>query len=435
MNEDAKTRLTEDRDTTSPVGDSTTPAPVVEVLPIGDLQPLGNNPRAHTTRGKIFLRDALKRTGPLRSGVIDETNTILAWNSFHEAAMAEGYREVVIVHGDGRPVFVKQPGLSTVQKAQAVVDDNRAGEYSGWNPHLHEYVAVDPTIRHHWTAPEWRQALGPDIRGGTTGNTDPDALPPEGGTRVAPGDVFRLGMHVVVCGDATDPAVVERLLAAFAPVVMITDPPWGVGYAPAWRAAVDGSANHRVGPVLNDDRVDWSPAYRLFCGPVAYVVYASRHEGEVAVSLRAAGLVPRTQIIWVKQHLVLGRGNYHQQHEPLWYCVRDGATSRWQGDRTQTTVWEIANLNPFGGDSSDENAHTPHATQKPVALYERPLLNHTEAGDAMYDPFAGSGTALIAAEKLGRRCLAIELSPEHVQVIIDRWEAFTGARAEKVGGR
>src|SRR5262245_22669015 len=108
------------------------------------------------------------------------------------------------------------------------------------------------------------------------------------------------------------------------------------------------------------------------------------------------------------------------------------ADAGWVGDRTQTTVWEVPNLGAFGGDRTGENAPTGHSRQKPVRLYEIPILNHTDRGDVVFDPFLGSGTAVMAAEKTGRGCLAIELEPRYVQAAITRWERFTGREAVKV---
>ncbi len=190
---------------------------------------------------------------------------------------------------------------------------------------------------------------------------------------------------------------------------MATDPPYGVEYDPSWRARVDGGRAHAVGPVANDDRVDWTAAFQLFPGNVAYCWHASLYGGVVATAL--------------------SRGDYHWQHEACWYAVRTGRASRWKGDRTQTTIWSVPNNNPFRGDAAAANAPTGHATQKPVALFETPLLNHTEPGEAMYDPFAGSGTAVIAAERLGRVCHAMEILPGHVQSIIDP----VGGRARRTG--
>jgi DNA modification methylase len=154
--------------------------------------------------------------------------------------------------------------------------------------------------------------------------------------------------------------------------------------------------------VTNDDRVDWGAAFALFPGDELYVWHAGLMAGPVAASLEREGFTIRSQIIWVKPHFALSRGAYHWQHEPCYYAVRAGGRARWQGDRTQSTVWEAPNANPHGGDRSGENTPTGHSTQKPVCLFERAILNHTRRGDAVYEPFSGSGTALIAAQKTGR---------------------------------
>ena len=152
------------------------------------------------------------------------------------------------------------------------------------------------------------------------------------------------------------------------------------------------------------------------------------NEAIVQASLESVGFEMRAQIVWVKQALVFGRGAYHWQHEPCWMAVRKGSTASWIGDRKQTTVWEIPNANLHNGGEKDD-ADTNHSTQKPVECMERPIRNH--AGD-VYEPFAGSGTTIIAAERQGRTCYAMEIEPKYVQVCIDRWEAFTGQKAERV---
>ena len=128
----------------------------------------------------------------------------------------------------------------------------------------------------------------------------------------------------------------------------------------------------------------------------------------------ACGLQPRAQIIWAKQHFTLSRGDYHWQHETCWYAVREGRTSHWQGDRRQTTVWEIANNNPFGNRQREQS--WGHGTQKPVECMRRPIVNNSRPGQAIYDPFLGSGTSLIAAEMTGRVCYGLELNPAYVDV-------------------
>src|SRR4051794_681586 len=243
-----------------------------------------------------------------------------------------------------------------------------------------------------------------------------------------PGDLWLCGAHRVLCGDATEATAVSRLLGTAVPVLMITDPPYGVNYDPLWREEAGLGAQRQTGRVENDDRVDWSEAFSLFPGDVAYVWHAGLYAGEVASSLERCEFAIRLQIIWVKQHFALSRGHYHWQHEPCWYAVRVGKPASWCGDRKQATVWEVSNLNAFGGEKATD-AITGHGTQKPVELMRRPLLNHTERGGLVYDPFLGSGSTLIAAEDTGRICYGLELSPAYVDVIVQRWQKLTGRKA------
>jgi DNA modification methylase len=220
---------------------------------------------------------------------------------------------------------------------------------------------------------------------------------------------------------------VGYLLEGATPVLMTTDPPYGVSYDPAWRHRLNPTQRTAVGRVMNDDRAEWTPAWQLFPGSIAYVWHAALKAPTVAADLETAGFQIRSHIIWVKAHFALSRGDYHWGHEPAWYAVRGKGS--WHGDRRQTTVWEVPNLNPFGGTRVADNAVTGHGTQKPVRLFEIPMRNHTVAGEAVYDPFCGSGTAIIAAEKLGRTCYALEIDPKYVQAAVTRWEAFTGVKA------
>jgi DNA modification methylase len=243
-----------------------------------------------------------------------------------------------------------------------------------------------------------------------------------------PGDLWMCGAHRVLCGDATEARSVNRLLAGEVPLLMITDPPYGVNYDPMWREQAGLGAQRQSGKVHNDDRVDWSEAFALFPGHVAYVWHAGLYAGEVASSLQRCEFSIRSQIIWVKQHFALSRGHYHWQHEPCWYAVRTGKPASWCGDRKQATVWEVSNLNPFGGEKSTDTV-TGHGTQKPIELMRRPLLNHTERAGLVYDPFLGSGSTLIAAEDSGRICYGLELSAAYVDVIVKRWQKLTGGKA------
>jgi DNA modification methylase len=238
-----------------------------------------------------------------------------------------------------------------------------------------------------------------------------------------PGNLWLLGRHRLLCGDATSAADVARLLNGARPHLMVTDPPYGVDYDPAWRNEAGISTTLRTGRVANDDRADWREAWSLFPGDVAYVWHAGVHARTVIESLEAAGFAIRSQIVWAKPRLVLGRGDYHWQHEPCFYAVRKGATGHWQGARDQTTLWQIAMV------GSEDDAETVHGTQKPLECMRRPILNNSAPGESVYDPFLGSGTTLIAAELTRRICFGIDIDPRYCDVTIERWQRLTGSAA------
>jgi len=240
------------------------------------------------------------------------------------------------------------------------------------------------------------------------------------------GDLWVCGKHRVLCGDATAAESATRLFANATPALMLTDPPYGVEYDPAWRERAGLGHARQSGTVANDHQADWTAAYKLFPGDVAYVWHAGVHAAEVARGLEASGLAIRSQIIWSKQHFALSRGDYHWQHEPCWYAVRTGKSAHWCGDRSQSTIWQVPNLNPIGG--SGEEA-TGHGTQKPVELMRRPILNNSVPDDIVYDPFLGSGTTLIAADKTDRVCYGLDIDPRYVDVIVRRWQQLTGKQA------
>jgi len=241
-----------------------------------------------------------------------------------------------------------------------------------------------------------------------------------------PGELWICGQHRVLCGDATSSADIGILFGSFRPVLLVTDPPYGVEYDPKWRERAGLGRQRQTGAVQNDHQVDWSAAYRLFPGDVAYVWHAGVHAAEVSGGLESAGFRIRAQIIWAKQHFALSRGDYHWQHEPCWYAVREGKCSHWSGDRTQSTLWQVTNLNPFGG--SHEEA-TGHGTQKPVEIMRRPILNNSARGDIVYDPFLGSGTTLIAANSTDRVCVGLDIDPMYIDLTIRRWQKLTSKAA------
>jgi DNA modification methylase len=195
-----------------------------------------------------------------------------------------------------------------------------------------------------------------------------------------------------------------------------------VNYDPSWRHKSGVNKSRRKGKVKNDKQSDWSASWTLFPGQIAYVWHGALHSSTVADSLTRNGFSLRAQIIWAKQRLVIGRGDYHWQHEPCWYAVR--TKGHWTGDRKQTTLWAIG--------SGQQDAETVHGTQKPVECMRRPMQNNSNAGDAIYEPFLGSGTTLIAAETIHRICYGVELDPRYVDVAVRRWQAFTGQKARRL---
>ena len=242
-----------------------------------------------------------------------------------------------------------------------------------------------------------------------------------------PGDLWLLGDHRLLCGDSTKAEDVKRLMAGAKAELMVTDPPYGVEYDADWRNQAkrpDGTAYgaSALGTVSNDDRADWRESWALFDGDVAYVWHAGCRSPEVAESLTACDFVIRNLIVWAKNSMVIGRGDYHHQHEPCWYVVRKGCPGRRTDDRTQTTLWQI---------DKPQKSETGHSTQKPVECMARPMRNHE--AESVYDPFLGSGTTLIAAEQLGRKCYGMEISPAYCDVIVKRWEALTGRQATLEG--
>ena len=255
-------------------------------------------------------------------------------------------------------------------------------------------------------------------------------------------DAVPVGGHRLACGDSTNAKTVSAVLGKVRPHLLVTDPPYGVSYDPAWRQAAGiSSPGAAIGKVLNDDRADWRAAWALFPGDVAYVWHGGLHAAAVADSLAACKFSARAQIVWVKTRPALSRGHYHWQHEPAlyavregaeddnWrfieehevslYAVRDGATGSWHGGRKQSTVWFIEHL----------KSDTGHGTQKPMECMRRPIVNNSDPGQPVYEPFCGSGTTIIAGEITGRPVLAIELHPGYVDVSVLRWEAFTGSAA------
>ena len=298
-------------------------------------------------------------------------------------------------------------------RAYAIKDNVGYGDHD-WDALANEWDAAE--------LEDWGMDLPTAFGGQGGGLTDPDDVPEAPKTPVTVlGDVWVMGKHRIVCGDSTQPETVAKCLNGVKPHLMVTDPPYGVEYDPSWRKDAGVNKNEKkMGKVENDDRADWTEAWALFPGEVAYVWHAGKQTAVVQQSLENCDFAMRSQIIWSKDRFALSRGDYHWQHEPCWYAVKSGGKGYWAGDRKQSTIWNIP---------SRDDSGVGHGTQKPVECMKRPIENNSSPGQAVYEPFSGSGTTIIAGEMTGRSIHAIELAPEYVDVAVKRWQDFTGQKA------
>lgn len=403
------------------------------------LTPYERNARTHSAEQIAQIGRSIQEFGWTNPILVDEAGGIIAGHGRLAAALEIGIDKVPTIC---------VAGLTDAQRRALVIADNKLALNAGWDldvlrGELQELQGGFDLSLLGFDETE----LGPLLADpGTGGLTDPDDAPPVPVNPVSrPGDVWIVGRHRIVCGDCTVQADVDKALNGVKPHLMVTDPPYGVKYDPNWRNVAERKDGKKVGAravgkVLNDDRADWRDAWALFPGSVAYVWHAGLFADVVAESLRACAFGIRAQIVWVKTRHVLSRGHYHPQHEPALYGVReghdeswsfvpehevvsynvkDGATGQWHGGRKQSTVWFIEHI----------KSDTGHGTQKPVECMKRPIENNSSPGQAVYEPFSGSGTTIIAAEMTGRCCHAIELSPAYVDVAVKRWQAFTGKAA------
>lgn len=413
---------------------------------VESLIPYARNARTHSDAQVAQIAASIHEFGFINPVIVDGSNGIIAGHGRVLAARKLGLETVPTL---------EVSGLSEAQKRAYVLADNKLALNAGWDPDLLRVELADLKMSNFnldviGFSPDELADLLIDK---TKGLTDPDDVPDAPARAVSVlGDVWLLGGHRLVCGDSTDAGTVAACLGQEKPHLMVTDPPYGVNYDPAWRqrAGVGGKGT-ATGVVMNDDIADWRGVWALFPGTVAYVWHGGLHSGTVADSLKSANFQIRAQIIWHKPRFALSRGHYHWQHEPAWYAVRPGQDDHWtdtpeprfvdddhevleyavkpggapswRGGRRQSTIWTIEH----------RKSNTGHGTQKPVECMRRPIENNSVPGNAVYEPFSGSGTTIIAGEQSGRRVLAIELNPIYVDVAIIRWQEFTGKKATLQG--
>jgi DNA modification methylase len=395
----------------------------LETVGIETLSPDPANVRKHGQRNMDAIKASLRRFGQQKPIVVDAKGIVLAGNGTLAAARELGWREIQIVRTE----------LTGSQATAFGIADNRSAELAEWDEKLADVLASlkaeDFPLEEIGFDLDELEALKPEVK------SDADAEPQIDKAEelrakwgVELGQVWQLGEHRIACGDSTSAEVVKRLLGEEKPHLMVTDPPYGVKYDANWRneaMRADGSqiGGRAVGKVLNDDKADWRDAWALFSGDVAYVWHGEKQLVDMADQLKGSNFVLRNLIVWGKSQFAIGRGDYHSQHETCWYAVRKGATGHYNGDRTQSTLWEI---------DKPQKSETGHSTQKPIECMERPIRNNSKPGELVYEPFSGSGTTIIACERTGRRCRAIELNPAYVAVAIQRWADATGKEPRKL---
>lgn len=386
------------------------------------------NWRRHPDGQRRALRATLGEVGWVQSVIVNQrTGRILDGHARVEEALARG--EALV------PVTLVE--LDEAEERLVLATFDPIGGLASAHPGALEALLADLGT----TDPDLR-ALFDDLAAGAglarPTSTDPDhapAIPDEVDLYVRPGQLWRLDEHRVLCGDALDPRAVARLLDGARPRLLTTDPPYGVELDLARRHARSGlsaaaprGTGHRRAKLAGDARADWSAAFELVPSiEVGYVWYPAVHVGAVVIGLERIGFELVSEIVWRKARWVVGRRWYHWAHESCLVVRRHGARLRFRGGRDQGTVWEAASPKAGGPDADPK---VDHPAQKPVVLFERPIRNHLPPGELVYDPFIGSGTALIAAEQSHRRCYGMDVDPAFVQVTIERWAGLTGGRPE-----
>jgi len=393
----------------------------IEQIPTDKLIPYARNAKKHDAAQVSKLAGSIREFGFNNPVLIDKDNGIIAGHGRVMAAQKLELKDVPCI---------RLGHLTDTQRRAYILADNRLAEVGGgWDEEilkleLSDLGDLDFDLDSIGFGSEDLADLDMEDEPETS---DADAEPQIDKANelrakwgVEPGQLWELGDHRLLCGDSTIPEHVARCLGGVTPVLMVTDPPYGVEYDANWRNEAD-RANGKpygasaIGKVTNDDRSDWSEAYALFPGDVAYMWHAMKTQHAVACSVLESGFEIRAEIVWAKNALVISQGHYHPQHESCFYAVRKSATGHWAGDRKQTTLWQI---------DKPQKSETGHSTQKPVECMARPIRNHDS--EFVYEPFSGSGTTLIACEQLGRKCRAIEISPGYVAVALQRWADATG---------
>lgn len=379
------------------------------MVPIDQVIPYARNPRKNAAAvDKVAA--SIKEFGWRQPIVINEENVVVVGHTRLMAAQKLGITEV--------PVHVAD--LTDSQAKAYRLADNRVAEYATWDDELlgleiRELDDMEFDLDLVGFEDKELAGLLLDSRFGTT---EEDEVPePPADPVTQPGDLITLGEHRVLCGDATERRSYRELLGTVKPALVVSDPPYGVAYKDAGGDRIQGDLTQAAFPISIAcvvEAIDDNARVYFFCGndQIAMVDRVFNHH---------LGLRPRINV-WKKEAFVLRRVGYHSQFEFCAYGWKGsgGGMDFWYGDRKQSDIWDVA-----------RDPDRVHPTQKPVAVCCIPIVNSSSERDAVLDPFLGSGTTLIAAEQLGRKCYGMELSPAYCDVIVQRWENLTGGKAER----
>lgn len=395
----------------------------IEHWPIDKLLPYARNARQHSDEQIAQIAASIAEFGFVNPCLVGADGVLVAGHGRLAAARKLGLSTVPVVVLDH---------LTPTQRRALVLADNRLAELATWDDALlrielealqDDGFDLDLTGFDADALAELLADEEPQIEG----RTEDDAIPEMPEEPVSkPGDVWRLGPHRLVCGDATTAEAYARLFPDGERADMVfTDPPYNVNYANSAKDKLRGK--HR--PILNDALgegfydflFDALALIMAHTRGAIYVAMSSSELDTLQAAFRAAGGHWSTFIIWAKNTFTLGRSDYQRQYEPILYGWPEGATRHWCGDRDQGDVWQI----------KKPQKNDLHPTMKPVDLVERAIRNSSRPGDVVLDPFGGSGTTLIAAEKAGRVARLIELDPKYADVIVRRWQDWTGQQATR----
>jgi DNA modification methylase len=392
------------------------PADKVERRPISELIPYARNSRTHSDTQVAQIAASIREWGWTMPILVDEDGNVIAGHGRIMAAQKLGIADVPCMTATG---------WSEAKRRAYVIADNKLALNAGWDDEMlrvefGELRDLDFDLSLTGFDDSEIDALFPTEA--TQGLTDEDAVPEVPAVPVTvEGDVWLLGRHRLMCGDSTSIDAVERLCEGQLVDMWLTDPPYNVAYEGGTKEKLtiknDSMGDDQFRQFLRDAYVAADAVMKA--GAVFYIWHADLEGYNFRGAAKDAGWTVRQCLIWKKSSLVLGRQDYQWIHEPCLYGWKDGAAHLWAADRKQTTILQF--------DKPSRNGE--HPTMKPVELFEYQVLNNTKGSDLVLDSFAGSGTTAIACEKHGRNARLMELDPKYSDVIIKRWQDFTGQQA------